>query len=1076
MGIPFLFSQGVEGYYRYPDVHGNRVVFVAEGDLWTVSLSGGVAQRITSHPEEELYPSFSPDGKSIAFSAQYEGPMEVYTMPVDGGVPTRWTYEADASVVEEWTPQGELVYGTLAYSKVPDLVAVKIDPQARTKEPIPLGQASEVTFSDDGKTMYFVRPAFHRNVTKRYIGGTARQIWKYTEGTEEAAKLTTDYAGESHHPMYYKGRVYFLTDRDGVMNLWSMDESGQDRMQHTRHTLYDARFPNLHEGTLVYQHGADIRHFDINTGEDRKIPISLISDFDQLRPRWDENPSRYITSVSPSHDGARVVVTARGRVFAVPVKQGRVVSFTEPGDVRYRDALFSKDGKMVVTLSDQSGEFEWVEFPSDGTGEIRPITSDGNLLRFGGQLSPDGTKLAYRDLDGALYYLELKSGKNIRVSNPVHSDGLWDFSWSPDSRWISYSDMARNTMAQIHLYQLETGERVELTTDRANSWSPRWDPKGDFIYFLSDRNFQSLVGSPWGTRAPDPYFTSKVKLYHIPLKKGTRSPFREQDELYKSSEKAEPKPAKKDKKKEADETEVKVEMDREGLQSRLAEVPISAGNYDYLAVTDKAIYVMARDLDVSNKRHIKVLEKKNEDVELKDFVADAQSFQLTGDGKQLLVSKSGAYYMIKAGTSKVSDLNKSKIDFSGWRFELNPREDWRQIFRDAWRMERDYFYDPNMHGVNWDAMYDKYLPFVDRVTTREELSDLIGEMVGELSVLHTSVRGGDTRDDGTSISVATLGGIFKRDAEAKGYRIEHIYKGDPDYAEQRSPLDQPHLDIQFEEVITHVNGRSVLEANDLGELLRNQVGKQVRLALSGPSGKRDVIVKPVGSSYNYRYYDWEYGNRLKVEEMSENKIGYIHLRAMGSNDVSQFYREFFPVFDRQGLIIDVRFNFGGNIDSFILSKLIRKAWMYWQQRTGVPIWNMQYAFRGHMAILVNENTYSDGEAFADGFTRLDLGKSFGMRTWGGEVWLSSSNRLTDNGLARAPMMGVYGANGKWLIEGHGYEPDEELDNLPHATYMGEDAQLNRAVDYLLEEIRKDPRKVPPHPPYPDKSFTTNKKQ
>ena len=476
---------------------------------------------------------------------------------------------------------------------------------------------------------------------------------------------------------------------------------------------------------------------------------------------------------------------------------------------------------------------------------------------------------------------------------------------------------------------------------------------------------------------------------------------------------------------------------------------------------------------MESKTELVAMKLDGKDPELKTLAKDIRSFELIANGKTGLLRKGNSFYMVEAGGSEVKDLSDSQISLKDWKFPIDPAAEWKQMFTDAWRMERDYFYDPGMHGVDWDAMHDKYLPLVSRVTTRQELSDLIGRFVGELSALHTSVRGGDMREDDADIEVACLGGVFERDASAGGYRISKIYRADPDHPHERSPLDDPYLEVREGDVITHVNGIAALSATDLGALIRNQEGRQVRLGLAGSTGSRDIIVTPIGSDYNLRYRDWEYGNRMKVENASGGDIGYLHLRAMGGNDLSDFYREFYPVFDRKGLIVDVRYNFGGNIDSFILEKLMRNAWMYWATRNGPPSWNMQYAFRGHMVVLVNENTYSDGEAFADGFRKLGLGVTIGMRTWGGEIWLSSVNRLSDNGLARAPMMGVYGDNGEWLIEGHGFEPDIEVDNLPHATFNGADAQLDRAIEVLKEEIRKDPREVPPPPPFPDKSFGGN---
>lgn len=1073
------FAQGFEGYYQHADIHKNIVIFAAEGDLWSVPLSGGLAQRLTTHSEEEVYPAISPDGKTIAFSASYEGPTEIYTMPVQGGLPVRRTYESSGSVMNTWTPDGRLIYATREYSKVPDLQLVSIDLTSNQKKMIPLSQASEASFDDTGKTVYFVRPAYHRNVTKRYEGGTARQIWKFTEGATEAVKLTSDHLGESHHPMCYNNRVYFITDRDGIMNIWSMNESGTDLKQHTSHKDFDVRYANISEGNIVYQIGADLWHYSILTNESKKINIRLSTDLDQLREKWDENPSKYITSVHPDPKGERIVITARGRVFVAPVKSGRFVSFVEKKNVRFRDATFTSKGDEIISLFDESGEFEYVKMAANGIGSETKITNDGKVLRYAGVPSPDDKWIAYDDLESNMYLLNVASGISTKIS--TNSEGIGGFSWSPDSKWIAYEQTALNTMRQIRVHNVASSSSFDLTTNRANSMSPQWSPDGKFIYFLSDRSFTSLVGSPWGTRQPEPYFDASEKLYIVALEKGTRSPFREDDELAKDDDKKEDGKDKDKKKKKGEddddkkEAAVVVKIDQDGIKERIIEVPIKADNYSGLGVTNDAIYLMTSETGVKSKSHLSVVKIENKDTEAKIMVKDVDGFELTADGKKLLLKKKNDYYIIDAGTGKVDDISKNKVDLSGWKFPIIPREDWKQIFTDAWRMERDYFYDKNMHGVNWEAMYEKYLPLVNRVTTRNELSDLIGRFVGELSALHTSVRGGDTRSDNSNISIASLGAIFSRDESNNGYRIDYIYKADPDYPDEKSPLDDPYLDVRVGDVITYVNGKDALAAIDMGELIRNQAGKQVRITLKRGTTSRDIIVKPIANEYDLRYRDWEYGNRKEVEAKGEDEIGYLHLRAMGSNDINQFYREFYPVFNKSGLIIDVRYNFGGNIDSFILEKLLRKAWMYWKGRSGESYWNMPYAFRGHIVILVNENTYSDGEAFADGFKKLGLGTSIGMRTWGGEIWLNSSNRLSDNGLARAPMFGVYGDNGKWLIEGRGFEPDIEIDNLPHATFNGEDAQLDAAINLLKKLIKEDPRPVPPAPAYPDKSFINNKK-
>lgn len=1072
-----VFAQGFEGYYRFPDIHNTTIVFSAEGDLWTVGLEGGLAQRLTSHQEEEYFAAFSPDGSQIAFSASYEGPTEVYTMPVKGGLPVRWTYEAEASTVNTWTPDGHLVYHTRAYAKVPDNQLVEIDLETKEKSRIPLAQASEASFDATGNTVYFVRPAYHRNVTKRYKGGTARQVYKFTKGTTEAIQLTKGYTGESHNPMWSDGRVYFISDRDGTMNIWSIADTGGDLKQHTSHANFDVRYANISNGTIVYQMGADLWRYTIEGNTASKIPIRLVSDLDQLREKWEDNPMQYLTSVHPDATGSHVVITARGRVFVAPTKAGRFISFTENKNVRFRDAVFSSDGKTIYTFSDETGEFELVSIPSNGLDSQKQITKDGNLLRFKGIPSPDDRWVAYADLENNLYVLDVKTGQSKKIS--TNQEGISEYEWSPDSKWLAFVQIAANTMEQIKIYNIDAETSFDLTTDRANSTSPKWSPNGQFIYFLSDRSFTSLVRSPWGTRQPEPYFDASEKLYHIALKKGTRSPFREADELqaaFHQTKKADTskKKGEKDTNDTTDKTVV-VSIDQDGIKERIQEVPIKPGNYSQLDLNGTALYLISRDTGVNAKNHLAAVKIGNENIELTTMITDISSYELTGNGEKLLVLKQNNMYMVDAGTGELKDISKHKIDLSGWRFAITPKEDWKQIFTDAWRMERDYFYDKNMHGVDWDGMHAKYLPLVDRVTTRNELSDLIGRFVGELAALHTSVRGGDMRRDEKDITVASLGGEFSRDLENGGYRIDYIYKVDPDYPDGRSPLDDPYLDVRIGDVVTKVNGVPALSSVDMGALVRNQEGKQVRLQLKRGTVLRDVIVTPIASSYNLRYSDWEYGKRLEVEEKGKDDIGYLHLRAMGSNDINQFYREFYPVFNKSGLIVDVRYNFGGNIDSFILEKLLRKAWMYWKGRAGEPYWNMPYAFRGHMVVLVNENTYSDGEAFADGFKKLGLGTTIGTRTWGGEIWLNGSNRLTDNGLARAPMIGVYGDNGEWLIEGHGFVPDIEVDNLPHATFNGKDAQLEAAIQHLQKLIKEDPRTVPAPPAYPDKSFGANSK-
>ena len=659
--------------------------------------------------------------------------------------------------------------------------------------------------------------------------------------------------------------------------------------------------------------------------------------------------------------------------------------------------------------------------------------------------------------------MEVASREQRVISS--NRQGVSGIAWSPDSRWVAFEQSALNSFSQILLYDTGNGSLSTLTSDRVNSWSPAWDPKGEWIYFLSDRELRSLNSGPWGTRQPEPYFDKPDKIYQVSLRRGLRSPFKAADELFE--------PAEEDEKTEDNEAEtVTVEIDLEGIQERVRQVPAPVGNYRALGVNKEALFWLARESGPDPDWHLMALEIENDDPKSETLVEDVRFWDLSLDGEKILVHQNDTLYVFDAGTSAPSKLADHKVDLSSWTFAIDPRQDWHQIFIDAWRLQRDHFYDPGMHGVDWEAVRDKYLPLVDRVTTRAELSELIGRVMGELSALHMSVRGGDHRQGSDDITVASLGARLERDEAAGGYRVDYIYRADPDYPDEISPLADPDVTVVAGDVIVAVNGIDTLSVGHIGELLRDQEGKQVRLRVqpSADDAPRDVMVTPIDDEWSLRYRDWQYTRRLAVEEESGGQIGYVHLRAMGGSNLTEWYRQFYPVFDRPGLIIDMRHNRGGNIDSIILEKLLRRAWFYWQGRVEEPYWNMQYAFRGHMVVLCDQDTASDGEVFAEGFRRLGLGKVIGTRTWGGEIWLSSTNRLTDRGIARAPMWGTYDDDGNWLIEQHGVDPDIVVDNLPHATFNGQDAQLQTAMDFLLEQIEADPRSVPEAPPYPDRSF------
>jgi len=1079
MVVPGSSQQQTRGYYRFPAIHGQQIVFTSEGDLWEVPLVGGTARRLTTHPGEETRAAFSPDGQTIAFSANYEGPTEVYTMPAAGGLPRRRTFEGNANVVG-WTPDGKILYATRRYSTLPDTQLATIDSDNRV-EVVPLSQAAQGSFDATGANLFFTRLPFQGSYAKRYQGGMAQNIWRYAAG-REATPLTADFFGTSKEAMWWKGRVYFLSDRDGTMNLWSIDENGKNLKQHTKHQGFDLKTPSLSEGRIVYQMGADLRLYEIASGVDRAIPISLASDFDHLRERWIKNPHDYTTSVHLSPDGSSVVLTSRGRAFVAPLK-GRFVDVSAHKPGRYREAWFLPDGKNLLVLSTESGEVELWKVAANGTGAGERITNDGRVLRWEGTPSPDGKWIAHQDKDNQLWLLNTATRvqKQIRTMQAYFNSGAQYESvrWSPDSRWFTFAQESANTLSQIFLYNVETGVYTPITSDRYDSHWASWTPDGKWLYFVSDRALKSSVRAPWGSRQPEPHFDRPDRIYLLALQKGLRSPFEPPDELHPDKKDDPPKPAGDTQKAPETKPESKVEIDLDGLAARIQEVPAPSGNYSDLAVAGKRVCWLDHNAQDPQKNALQCLDIANKGDKPDTLMEGATGFEVSADGKKILIRKQNDLLIVDA-TAKGSGLKDpkvladSQVDLKNWTFSVIPNDEFREGFLDAWRLHRDYFYDRNMHGVDWTAMRNKYGELVDRVHDRAELSDLIAGMVSELSALHASVRGGDLRSGTDQVPLAALGALLMRERQAGGYLVRHVYQSDPDRPDRMSPLSRPGVEIGEGDVLLAINGIDSLSVNDPAELLRNQAGKQVLLRVR-PKGKtevRDVVVKPITMAEDaaLRYSEWEYTRRLAVERMGDGKLGYVHLRAMGTDDIDQWMEEYIPVVTREGLIVDVRHNLGGNIDSWILDRLMRKAWMFWQARGGRPYWNMQQAFRGHMVVLCDERTASDGEAFVEGFRRLGLGKALGTRTWGGEIWLSGGNVLADRGVATAAENGVFGPEGQWLIEGHGVDPDIVVDNLPHATFEGRDAQLEAAVEHLKKLIREKPVDQPVVPKYPDKSW------
>jgi len=1080
------------GYYRYPALRGQQLVFVAEGDLWRVGLEGGRAERITSHPGAELRPALSSDGRRLAFSGSYEGQQEAYVMPSEGGLPQRLTWNGQGARVWGFTPAGEVLIGTRTASGRPGSELLAVHPDTGLRRTLPATQVNDGAVSADGRTLYVTRAGLQSDNARGYRGGSLASLWALDLTAASEARPLVTMAANARRPMPYAGpggpRVAFISDRDGRFNVWSVDAQGRDLRQHTRHREFDVRQPSIDGQRVVYALGADLHVVDLGSQADRRIPIRLSSDFDQQRQRW-LSPGPWLTQAGIAPDGERVVLTARGRLATQGAGPLRLAELPVPPGTRCRDGRYGHDKRFVFALCDTSGEVEVWRFPADGRGAPLQITRGGDMQRTSLHPSPDGRWLAHLDKNGRLSLTALTAdgtGATRILDTPDARQGSSDLVWSPDGRAFALSRYEPRTNRErvvLHLPGADAGtdRSLVLTSDRYASDSPAFTPDGRWLYFLSDRHFAATGPFPWGDRTMGPYFDRRTKVYAVALQPGQRWPFKPKDELDAAPDRKPATAASAAGAASAPAGGAATALPAiavDGLAARLHEVPLPPGNYAKLRTDGKRLYLLESPQRNAPGGTLRTLAIDNLGGKLETLAENVRNFELTVDGKKLMLVRSvpptpggpvaGDILLVDAGPKLPPEMANAQVRWTDWKIATDPRAEWRQMFEDAWRMQRDYFYDRGMVGVDWLAVRRRFEPLLPRVTERDELNDLLAQMVNELGTLHSQVFTPDLRAAPLTIGAAGLGGRFRRSAE--GFVIERIYRSDPELPEAAGPLAA--AGAMEGETVVAVNARPTQAVPDLSELLRGQAGRQVLLALrSAQGGERSLVVTPVDAQAESQLQtsDWEWSLAERTLARSEGRIGYLRLRAMVASDIATFAREFFAHAHRDGLIIDVRSNNGGAIDSFLISALMRRAWAFWQARspeTSPPYSNMQQAFRGHLVVLVDEGTYSDGETFAEGVKRLKLGTLIGQRTAGAGVWLSDRNRLVDNGIMRAAESGQFVPGDGWIIEGRGVTPDVEVDNLPRATFEGGDAQLDAAIAHLQQQIGARPPLNPVAPPPP----------
>jgi len=1065
-----VYAQEEARLLRFPAIHGNQIVFTYAGDLYTVDASGGTARKITSDIGFEMFAKFSPDGKNIAFTGQYDGNTEVYLIPSTGGVPVRLTYSAtlgrdDVSdrmgpnnIVMCWKGNDEIIVRSRAIEFNDfkgQLFSVSTKGGDMKQLPLPRGGFS--SFSPDMKKLAYNRVFREFRTWKRYRGGQADDIWIYDFDTKTTENITNNPA-QDIFPMWSGDKVYFISDRDSRFNLFSYDTKTKETKKLTDFKEYDIKFPSLGDNAIVFENGGFIYKFDIASEKLEKVTVYLQEDFAVGRNKL-VDVSKRVSNYEISPDGSRALFGARGDIFTVPNKNGNTRNLTNTPGVHERASKWSPDGKWIAYISDKTGEDEIYIIPQDGSGEAKQITSGSHNYKFQLLWSPDSKKIAWTDREQYLYYADVDSKK---VTTVTKSDFLEmnDFSWSPDSKWLTYSKPEEKEMSRIWVFSLEDKKEYSITDGWFASSGPVFSSDGKYIYFESDRTFNPTYSQTEWNHA----YQDMGKIYLVTLSKNTKSPFAPKSDEVAIKETSK-QPKKESAEKEPAEKEV-MKIDFDGITNRIVELPVVGANYfDIRTVGSKVFYLRHNSKD----EKVKFL-SYDVDQQKETDLGEINGYEISADGKKMLVGQNGGYGIIDLPSAKVE--LRERLNLSDMKVNLDRKAEWVQIFNECWRQMRDFLFDPNLHKVDWQKVHDTYFPLVKYVNHRADLTYIIGEMIGELNIGHSYVGGGDYPKP-ERIQMGLLGAKLEKDEATGYYKIVKILKGENWDKDVRSPLTEIGVNVKEGDYILAVDGKSVKDMKTIYEALINKAGKQVTLTINSEpkeAESRSVVVVPTDDEHPLYYYNWVESNIEKVNKASNGRIGYIHIPDMGPEGLNEFIKHYYPQIEKEALIIDDRGNGGGNVSPMITERLRRAPAMITITRNSKPTLEPGGTFYGPKVLLLDEFSASDGDIFPYRFKHYKLGKLIGKRSWGGVVGIRGSLPLLDGGFLNRPEFSRYDLEGtSWVIEGHGVDPDIVVDNDPAKEYEGIDEQLNKAVSELLEELKTNNPKVLPPPPYPDKS-------
>jgi tricorn protease len=1079
---------------RFPDVHGDKVVFTYGGDLWLASTSGGPATRLTAHPGLELFAKFSPDGKWIAFTGQYDGDEQVYVIPVTGGIPKqltfypargpltpRWGYD---NQVYGWTPDGKSIifrsgreYFDLGDSRLYTVSASGGMPEAL---PMPKSGAGDLS-PDSSKAVY--SPLFRDFRTwKRYEGGWAQQLYIFDLKTRAAEKITED-PRVHRDPMWVGAKIFYSSDRDGTNNLFSYDPATKKTEQLTHSTKWDLRWPSTdHKNQIVYEMDGELNIFDSSTGQSHHISIEVPNDGVSMRPSQ-VSATEQIEDFSLSPKGERALFVARGDIFTAPIEKGATRNLTNSSNAHDKWARWSPDGSKIAYISDLDGEEEVYVINQDGSGKAEELTHGLQAMLYAPEWAPDGKRLAFSDKDGKLFILTLDAKKVVQIARDPNGR-LRDYTWSYDGSHLAFTMSNPNGFRSIYIWSVVDGQVHRVTNDLFDSGDPAWDPDGNYLYYSAIHDFQPALSQVEFNYASD----RGAGIFALALRKDVKNPFPpESDEvtIAKEGEKSssddkaksedkkdEKKDQKKDEKKDEKPKEY-VRIDFDGLSDRVTRVPIEADNYDGLAVTkDYLIYgrggtpFYGRDSFPAASLVLYSLKERKETT----LAEGIRAFVVSDDGKKIFIRFERDYKLYEAKPEGKN--NPKTVSTANLFVDRVPQQEWIEIFNEVWRRYRDFFYVKNMHGYDWNALRQQYSALLPYVAHRSDLNYVLGEMVSELSTSHSYIEGGDFEIPKRP-QIALPGARFELDRSAGRYRIAKIYRGQNEEELYRSPLTEVGVDAKEGDYVLEIDGEDLTAEKNPYQLLRNKTNRPVQLTLnSKPSseGARRVSYRPITTERNLIYLDWVAHNREAVAKATSGRVGYIHIPDMGAAGIREFIKFYYPQIRKEALIVDVRGNGGGNVSQMLIERLRRELLGTGFDR--VSEFTGTYpneVFYGPKVCLLNETSASDGDIFPYMFRQSGLGPLIGKRSWGGVVGISGRGPLLDGGTAFVPEFATASVDGKYVIEGHGVDPDIVVENDPASVIAGRDPQLERGIAEIMKALEASPKKLPSRPPDPIKT-------